>query len=190
MAGRSEFNALQEEYADFVGRAAAVYGLNPLLGRLYGLLVLSPQPLTLDDLAERVGAAKSTISVAMRNLEKARVVRREWKRGDRRDFFVARTDVHAVLTEWNQYFFQHELRFMEQGNRTAREGIERSLAGPGWPTEEERSELLRRLERLDDLIRLATDLLNDLLQFGESDPSRSQPARTIEIEIDGEGDET
>src|SRR5215472_12222662 len=84
-----DFEEMRRRYADLSGRATAVYGLSPLLSRLYGTLLLTPRPLSLDELAGAVGAAKSTVSAALRNLERYRLVRREWARGDRRDYYVA-----------------------------------------------------------------------------------------------------
>jgi predicted transcriptional regulator len=94
------FSAVQEDYAELAGRATAVYGLSPLLGRLWGVLLLSPAPLGLDALAAAVGAAKSTVSVSMRQLERYRLVERHWRRGDRRDYYAARTDYLAILRDW------------------------------------------------------------------------------------------
>src|SRR5690242_9369233 len=108
-----DFAALRGRYADLFGRAGAVYGLSPVFGRLYGTLLLSPRPMTLDQLVEAVGAAKSTLSVAMRQLERYRMVRRDYLRGDRRDFFTARSDFAAMLQDWYRLFFQHEIRFTE-----------------------------------------------------------------------------
>jgi hypothetical protein len=70
------FAQATEAFADGLARICRLYGVNPLLGRLYALLFVAPEPLSLDTIAQRAGTAKSTVSVALRRLLAARVVQR------------------------------------------------------------------------------------------------------------------
>jgi DNA-binding transcriptional regulator GbsR (MarR family) len=176
------FDALRERFAELCGRAAAVYGLNPLLGRLYGMLFLSPEPLSLDELSELVGAAKSTVSVAIRGLETYRVVRREWRKGDRRDFYSARDDFPGMLQDWYLTFFQRELRYGEQANSTAREALLRSAGSAGWPAAEQRAVLLDRLDHLDQLMAAFRAWFDQLLELASAPRSTSSEIIPIVVE--------
>ena len=87
------------------------------MGRLHGLLVVSPEPLSLDELCRESGAAKSTVSVAVRRLQAAGLVERVMSNGDRRDYWTACSSVADAMSMW---FDQHisgplaELRLLEQ----------------------------------------------------------------------------
>ena len=81
-----------------------LYGVNPLCGRLFAILFLAPEPLSLDDLCARAEAAKSTVSVALRQLLSLRVVRRLPARSNRRDFFEAVTDPWEIFGDWARLF--------------------------------------------------------------------------------------
>jgi DNA-binding transcriptional regulator GbsR (MarR family) len=176
------FAAVQESYAELAGRATAVYGLSPLLGRLWGVLLLSPEPLGLDMLAAAVGAAKSTVSVSMRQLEHYRLVERHWRRGDRRDYYAARTDYLAILRDWYRLFGQHELAFMTQANATARRALERGAEGEDWPSPEERALLLERLVGMDDLISLVRGWIAPYVDAATT--PEVAPAEVIPIEVE------
>lgn len=182
MPNEQSFADVQERYAEFFGSAAALYNVNPLLGRLYGYLVLAPEPMTLSDLSRAAGAAKSTVSVAMRTLEHYRLVRRSWIKGDRRDYFSIRTNVNEVLRELFQLFFSHELKYMREANVTAREALESSTDGGNWPSDDQRQELLRRIEILENFYDLVAAWLEQFLD--EGDELASKPADTIEIEVE------
>ena len=170
-----DYEHVRRRYADLFGRAGAVYGLSPLVGRLYGTLVLTPQPMTLDQLAEAVGAAKSTVSVAMRNLERYQMVRREWVRGDRRDFYFVRTDLVAMMQDLYRLFFQHEIHYVQQANVEVREllrAVQRAPdrapeqspePAPGWPTTSEQAVILQRLDETDRLIAICQNWFGELL---------------------------
>ncbi|QQE77538.1 GbsR/MarR family transcriptional regulator [Alicyclobacillus sp. SO9] len=182
MTDGQTFAEVQERYAEFFGSAAALYNVNPLLGRLYGYLVLAPEPMTLGDLSRAAGAAKSTVSVAMRTLEHYRVVRRSWIKGDRRDYFMPRMNVNEVLRELFQLFFSHELKYMREANLTAKQALESSQAGGDWPSDDKRRELLQRIEILEGFSDLITTWLEQFI--GEGQQSVSKAAETIEIEVE------
>jgi DNA-binding transcriptional regulator GbsR (MarR family) len=56
------------------------------MGQLYGLLYLSESPISLHEMAGEPAVSKGNGSVNIRALERWSMVRRAWKRGDRRDY--------------------------------------------------------------------------------------------------------
>jgi len=68
-------------------------GLPRVAGRLFGLLLVSPEPLSLDELAERLGVTKASISVNARMLEQKGIVERIGLHGDRRDYYRMTEDI-------------------------------------------------------------------------------------------------
>lgn len=117
------FIALRDRFADGVARLVGLYGANPLLGRLYAVLLLSAQPMSLDDVTDAAGSAKSTASVALRNLEKYRLVHRHWRKSDRRTFYEARTDLAQMVGEWRELFLDRDLGLAGRILREAEEGL-------------------------------------------------------------------
>ncbi|HEY4220667.1 MAG TPA: hypothetical protein VGO62_04975 [Myxococcota bacterium] len=99
---------------DGFARMCALYGVNPLLGRLYALLMLSPEPASLEALAHDAGVARSSASVAMRRLVDACVVRRLPARSDRRDYYEAIVDTNELMRGWWQRYFEPELRIWRE----------------------------------------------------------------------------
>lgn len=176
------FSVVRDDYAALAGRATAVYGLNPLLGRLWGVLLLSPAPLGLDALAAAVGSAKSTVSVSIRLLERYRLVERHWQKGDRRDYYTARTDYIGIFRDWYRLFGQHELAFMTEANATARRAITKDEAAEDWPAPEARAELLERLAAMDALIEVAQHWIARLLAPPEA--FAPEPSVVIPVEVE------
>lgn len=180
MEENTSFAELREKYADYFARAAAIYNVSPLLGRLYAYLLLSPEPMSLGELAKTAGAAKSTVSVVMRTLEHYRFVRRQWVKGDRRDYYTARTDSTGILGELFELFFSKELKYMESANLTARQALDVAPFEGDWPDIHQRSELLERLSQLEAFSSLITDWLKQTLSNNEP----IQPAEIIKIEVE------
>lgn len=70
--------------------SAALLGMiNRVGGQIYALLFLSEEPLSLDDIAEKLAVSKSNVSINVRMLEDYNLVRKVWVRGSRRDYYAA-----------------------------------------------------------------------------------------------------
>lgn len=177
------FAELREQYADYFARAASIYNVNPLLGRLYAYLLLSPEPMSLGELATTAGAAKSTVSVVMRTLEHYRLVNRQLVKGDRRDYFTARTDSALMLRELYDLFFSRELKYYEAANNTARQALETAPIKGDWPDKEQRALLLKRMTQLESFVNLISDLLK---QFMNNSDKPVSPVEIIPIEVEDE----
>src|SRR5438105_5204886 len=68
-------------------------------GRIYGVLYLSPGPLSLDEIGEQVGTSKGNASVQVRELLALGMVRKVSVRRSRRDYYAATTDLWAIAAE-------------------------------------------------------------------------------------------
>jgi len=92
-------NNPQELLIQALGRQSAFWGLGKTTGEIYAALYLSREPVSLEDLARRLGVTKGNISVLIRNLERLGMVRRTWQKGDRRVYFEAETDLWQVARQ-------------------------------------------------------------------------------------------
>lgn len=85
------------EMVEAGGRTSQAFGLSRLFGQIYTYLYLSPEPQSLDDLAAALGVSKASVSIAARQLESWGAVKCIWRKGDRRDFYEAETDVGRLI---------------------------------------------------------------------------------------------
>lgn len=94
---------IHENTMEALGRISSFWGFSKIMGQLYGLLYLSPKPLTLDDMAKSLSSSKGNVSINMKALERWNMVRQVWVKGDRKDYYEAETDfwkiVRGVLRE-------------------------------------------------------------------------------------------
>lgn len=180
MNHKGDFAAAAQTLEDGVARICRLYGVNPLAGRLYAVLFLATRPLSLEELCERVEAAKSTVSVALRKLVSWRVARRlPPQRGDRRDFYEAVTDPWVVLADWTQLYFRPELDMWRDASRALQGAL---ASADDAPPHDDNETLRARLALLDELMQLVENMLGTL---SRSAPGRER-ARTIAIRKDGD----
>ncbi len=163
--------------ADGTARICRLYGVSPLLGRLYTTIFLSTEPMSLEELCVAVGAAKSSVSVALRKLEHARVARRLPPRNDRRDFYEAVTDPWTVLGEWTTRYFTPELAmFRETGA-----AIESALGASDAPRGAKKAVLRARIVAFREF---AEAFITILERFNARTARPTSAARRIPIKVE------
>ena len=86
----------------FVGEMGLTFesdGFTRIGGRLFGHLLLADRPLSLDELADALGASKASISTDARRLLEKGVVERSGRPGDRRDYWQIAPDFFANIMQ-------------------------------------------------------------------------------------------
>jgi DNA-binding transcriptional regulator GbsR (MarR family) len=81
---------VQRDIATFIERAGLLWqkdGLPRIAGRIFGLTLISPDPCSLDDIADTLGVSKASVSNDARLLEKMGLIERVSLPGDRRDYY-------------------------------------------------------------------------------------------------------
>src|SRR2546421_6656538 len=147
-------------FVEGMGAAFATSGvLSQLQGRIFGLLYLEPEPLSLDEIADALQQSKSNISITIRGLVDWHLVHRVSVAGSRRDHYEAATDFWRVMTEIMERRFRWNLRqviaAVDETRRTAAEApareAERKFVG----------------QRLDALRQFAAGVDAAIEAFGE-----------------------
>ena len=96
-------------FVDGIGAGAAPSGLvTQLQGRIFALLYLEPDPMSLDEIAAQLQQSKSNISTTIRGLVEWHLVRRVNVPGSRKDHYEAATDFWRVMQE----IFERRFRWM------------------------------------------------------------------------------
>lgn len=91
---------LTDEQHRFVADMAALlvpWGMQPATASLYAFLLISDEPVTLDHIAEALGMAKSSASVAARFLEQLGLARRQGEAGTKRVRYAASQSYSGFL---------------------------------------------------------------------------------------------
>ncbi|MEM6475367.1 MAG: MarR family transcriptional regulator [Pseudomonadota bacterium] len=73
------------------------WGVNRSVAQVHALLYLSDRPLHAEEICEALGLARSNVSNGLKELQSYSIVRRVHVEGDRRDHFVAETDLWEMF---------------------------------------------------------------------------------------------
>jgi DNA-binding transcriptional regulator GbsR (MarR family) len=76
---------------------ANAWGINRTMGQIHALLYVSPRPLSMDEVMERLKISRGNASMNLRALEDWGVIQRVHFTGDRREYFRSVTDVWELF---------------------------------------------------------------------------------------------
>ena len=109
----TDLQIVHDSMLDGLGQLADYFGFNKLMGQLFGSLLLSAEPLSLDDMTGRLGISKASVSTNMRSLEHMGMVRQVIVRGggDRRKYYQVETDFWQIFSN---ILSRRELRDLER----------------------------------------------------------------------------
>lgn len=79
------------------GEMGTHWGVNRSVAQIHALLYLSDRPLHAEEISDSLRLARSNVSTALKELQSYGIVRRSHVAGDRRDHFVAETDLWDML---------------------------------------------------------------------------------------------
>ncbi len=131
-----------------LGRLARFFGFSDVMGRLFGTLLLSPSPLSLDDLAHELKISKGSVSMNMRDLERWGMAVEVWVKGERKKYYQAESDLWRVIRSVLQ---SRERREVQVALQVLSDSVEQLQSARDELTPEERELAEYYLERIYEL---------------------------------------
>ncbi len=177
----AQMEEVSREFINNLGRVASFFGFQRLMGQMYAVLFLSPEPLTLDEMAKRLDSSKGNISINIRALERWGLVRQIYKWADRKNYYEAETDIWKAVSGILQERERKESQQMIESLNQSVEMLERVSKGTGGPQATTAQFYLERMEVLRRLFQFGDSLLDMMVQGGAVDFSNaSKIAQTEE----------
>lgn len=145
----------RERVIESLEQSAEVYGLSRSAGRIYGVLYFATDPLSIPELVEETGYAKSTVSNVTRTLTRIGLIhRRSSEGGGRRVQFTAEREIWFILQDVFQQYIQREIQTTLRTIQRAEE----QLSDSNTSEAERIGDLRASYEDLEEITRLASTL--------------------------------
>jgi len=176
MAGNDPIQTAELRVAEVIGGLMEFWGFKAVMGRLWAVLYLSPEPLAAAELGERLALSTGSISMALSDLQKWGVVRKAWRPGERRDYYEPETSIWKMVS---RVFRERELGKVREAIDAFEAAIKLVAQARSKGTSDEKKRLKfieNRLESLLTLSRLGEGLLGMLVSGSPIDP---QPLKSL-----------
>ncbi len=153
--------------ANFVeswGSMGALWGINRSMARIHALLLATREPLGLEEITEQLEMSRGNASMCLKELRHWGVIRRIHLTGERRDFYIAETDVWSMLF---RIASERKKREFDPALAALREVMESTEPGDDLVKERlgELEEILRAFDRLLQRFLASEEASRGMLNF-------------------------
>ena len=158
---------VESQFVDLWGTMSSLWGINPTMARIHGLLYITGEALTMDDMMDRLGISRGNVSMNLTKLTEWGLVQRAHTRGDRRDRYASVSDVWEMFTRVAAQRKRREIDPVLTTLRQCRDELSAESLGEQAAT----AEVKERYRRVDDLLAFLQLMDHLSQQFLESHKS-------------------
>lgn len=118
---------------DAIAETMDLYGVTPSVGRLYGVLYFSEEPMTLNQMSNSLGMSKPSMSTGIHSLMDIEMVQKVWRKGERRDLYTAEKDFFVSFISFFCKKWDREVSTNLQAIEKATEQLNSLVENPDVP---------------------------------------------------------
>jgi len=132
----------ESEIVEVCAEAVQRLGLASSIGKIFGSIYVSPRPLAFSEVVGRLGLSKGSVSQGLRFLRDLAAIKSVEVRGDKREHYVAETELRRLLV----FILKKRVRDPLRSGRERLKTLRRGLTDTG---EYDREFLEQRLDSLE-----------------------------------------
>ncbi len=148
------------------GEMGGYWGINRTMAELHALLYISAEPLCTDQIMEALQISRGNTSMNLRQLVNWGLVGRVHKKGDRKEYFSAETDVWEMFTTIVRERRRREVEPIIETIERCRETVGEQMGSLKGDRRREAEVYRQRLDNMSEFLGLLMTLLNTLLGTG------------------------
>jgi DNA-binding transcriptional regulator GbsR (MarR family) len=160
----SRLESVEDQFVDLWNNMASLWGISPTMARIHGLLYITGQALSMDDIMARLAISRGNVSMNLSKLTEWGLVHKVHRRGDRKEYFESLGDVWEMFTLVANQRKRREIDPILTTLRRCRDQLTPEAVG-GRAGEDATQQ---RFQRINDLLKLLTRLDSLAQRFFES----------------------
>ena len=91
-----KFKEAKSKFIQTWGALGSQWGINKTMAQIHALLMISPDPLSMEDIMEELHISRGNTSMNLRSLMDWGIVFKEYKPGERKEFFSAEGNIDEL----------------------------------------------------------------------------------------------
>jgi DNA-binding transcriptional regulator GbsR (MarR family) len=105
-----EFKEAKNKFVQTWGALGSQWGINKTMAQIHALLMIAHEPLSMEDIMEELQISRGNASMNLRALMDWGIVYKEFKQGERREFFTAEKDLDELAVKIAQERSKREIK--------------------------------------------------------------------------------
>lgn len=104
-----KFETARQEFIQAWGALGSSWGINKVMAQIHAVLIISPKPMSTDDIMEALKISRGNANMNVRALMDWGIVHKHFIPGDRKEYFVAEKDIYTLSNQIAQERKKREL---------------------------------------------------------------------------------
>ncbi len=104
------YDEAKNKFISTWGSLGTLWGINKAMAQIHALLLISPEPLTMEDIMEQLQISRGNTSTNLRQLMDWGIVFKENKMGERKEYFTSEKDVQELARQIAKERSRRELK--------------------------------------------------------------------------------
>lgn len=100
----------KHEFIQEWGILGSSWGINKTEAQIHALLLLSPEPLAVEEIMEELHVSRGNVSMSLRSLMDWGIVYKKFKPNERKEYFISEKDIWELATQVAQERQKRELK--------------------------------------------------------------------------------
>ena len=105
-----EFKEAKNKFVQTWGALGSQWGINKTMAQIHALLMIAPEPLSMEDIMEELQISRGNASMNLRALMEWGIIYKEYKPGERREFFTSEKDLDELAVKIAQERSKREIK--------------------------------------------------------------------------------
>jgi DNA-binding transcriptional regulator GbsR (MarR family) len=105
-----EFNTAKSKFVQTWGALGSQWGINKTMAQIHALLMVSDEPLSMEDIMDQIQISRGNASMNLRALMDWGIVYKEYKHGERKEFFIAEKDLDELAVKISRERSKREIK--------------------------------------------------------------------------------
>jgi DNA-binding transcriptional regulator GbsR (MarR family) len=155
-----EFKEAKNKFVQTWGALGSQWGINKTMAQIHALLMVSNEAISMEDIMEKLQISRGNASMNLRGLMEWGIVYKEYKTGERREFFTAEKDLDELAVKISR---ERSKREIKPALKVLKEV---SSIAPGNNAEEKH--FIDQTTKLYDFVLKADNVLDKITEFKDN----------------------
>jgi DNA-binding transcriptional regulator GbsR (MarR family) len=155
-----EFKEAKNKFIQTWGALGSQWGINKTMAQIHALLMVSNEAVSMEDIMEELQISRGNASMNLRALMDWGIVYKEYKAGERREFFTAEKDLDELAVKISRERSKREIKPALK--------ILKEVSSISTKDSAEEKHFIDQTNKLYDFVLKADNILDKMTEFKEN----------------------
>jgi DNA-binding transcriptional regulator GbsR (MarR family) len=155
-----EFKEAKNKFVQTWGALGSQWGINKTMAQIHALLMVSSEAISMEDIMEELQISRGNASMNIRALMDWGIVYKEYKTGERREFFIAEKDLDELAVKISR---ERSKREIKPALRVLKE-----VSSISANTTSEEKHFVDQTKKLYDFVLKADNVLDKITEYKDN----------------------